>query len=172
MRQVTDYAEFLPGAVSCIGDVTPTSRAKLFFNEDKRPLHYACESGDDSTLEYLRYLPSRMVQREASTFDSAQEEADFQLRYNSGEKSADEMEEAAKALGATMEQYEAMREEVRAGQRAELEAAQQQVAATRAELEAAKARVAHLAAGMAARRGRRARSASKRAPVGPHALSP
>jgi len=34
-QKVLDWSEFLPGEVQCVGDVTPTSRAKLYFNSNK-----------------------------------------------------------------------------------------------------------------------------------------
>ena len=130
--------------------------ARLAINishEDKRALHYACESGDDSTIDFLRHLPSHMVRREAHAVEDAESEIEhleFGIRYElKAQKKNDEAqvsEMAAAGIIISLEELEKMRAESLAEKRAELEAAQRLVEDARNELAAAKNQFTWLAA--------------------------
>lgn len=107
-------------------------------HENKLPILYACESGDDSTLSFLRYLPDHMVQRETRAAEIAQgevEDAEQYIRISQQSQPHEQM---------TVER--AVWEELLAEKRGDLEVAQRRADETRAELAAAKAQAAWLAA--------------------------
>ena len=50
-----------PHIVRWLAKTGHAEMALALSHDGKRPLHYACESGDDSSLQFLRHLPSRII---------------------------------------------------------------------------------------------------------------
>ena len=101
-------------------------------HEGKRPIHYACESGDDSTLSLLRHLVAHMERREASALEAAQDEINLIRSCIQQARSADV--DGAELAG-TVAHFSA-----------HLKVAESSAEAARTALEAARARLAPLAA--------------------------
>ena len=122
-----------PHVVRWLAMMGHAQMALALSHEGKRPLHYVCESGDDSSLEYFFDLPSQMVQREARAVDSAQQCVDNM-------KDNIMIAEDVSAMGS-----ETGKEHYLASKRAELETAERHLEAARAELAGAEALAASLA---------------------------
>ena len=114
-------------------------------HENKRALNYACESGDELTLDFLLHLPSHMVQWEAFAVEAAQEEiAGLELTIRYMQESSEEQQLAA--IGLTAQQLATLREESFADKCTELEAAQLRAGTAHADLVAAKGQFVWLTA--------------------------
>ena len=115
-------------------------------HERKRPLQYACESGDGYSLDFLRHLPANLAQREARAATDAQEHLRFSQMSLAWRIRQDSEELLAQETSLTTEQLSEIHHQMLADAQAEVEAAAQQVEVTRADLAAALAQAEPLAA--------------------------
>ena len=119
-------------------------------HERKRPLQYACESGDNCSFEFLLHLPSNLVQREARAAENAQDELSWlEQQFASMQDPASSRNIAtlqAAETNLTTAQLAAINEELLAEKRSEVEEAARLVESTRATLAAAQAQAEPLAA--------------------------